>query len=221
MGQVTFDAHWTWTSNYLNYQNIEDPYAPLQWSHDQYSSKIRSVVSAVWALPIGHGKPFLTAAPGPVQFALGGWQADWVAVMETGQFFTPSFAGSDPSNTNTVGGRPDRIANGNFPADKRTLEHWFDAAAFIVPSAGHYGNTSPYSLVGPGLHVHNLTATKSFKAIERINTTFMVAIQNLFNHPTFATPAANISSQGTVGVISSTKGYLGARTIELRLRVQF
>jgi hypothetical protein len=36
-----------------------------------------------------------------------------------------------------------------------------------------------------------------------------------------APPAANISSAGTVGVISSTKGYLGARTIELRLRVQF
>jgi hypothetical protein len=28
MGQSNFDAHWTWTSNYLNYQNIEDPYAP-------------------------------------------------------------------------------------------------------------------------------------------------------------------------------------------------
>ena len=90
-----------------------------------------------------------------------------------------------------------------------------------MPSAGHYGNTSPFSLVGPGLHVHSLTVTKSFKALERINTTFMVAMQNLFNHPTFAVPAANISSTGTVGVISSTKGYLGARTIELRLRVQF
>ena len=79
----------------------------------------------------------------------------------------------------------------------------------------------PYALVGPGLTVHNMTVSKNFEARERIHTTFMVAIQNLFNHPTFANPAANISSQGTVGVISSTKGYLGARTIELRLRLQF
>jgi len=50
---------------------------------------------------------------------------------------------------------------------------------------------------------------------------FQVAVQNLLNHPTFATPSGNISSQGTVGVITSTKGYLGARTIELRLRIQF
>ena len=69
--------------------------------------------------------------------------------------------------------------------------------------------------------MHNLTVSKNFKTRERINTTFMVAVQNLFNHPTFAPPAANISSAGTVGVITSTKGYLGARTIELRLRVQF
>ena len=90
-----------------------------------------------------------------------------------------------------------------------------------MPAAGHYGNASPFSLEGPGLTVHNLSVSKAFKARERFNTTFMVAVQNLFNHPTFAAPAANISSAGTVGVISATKGYLGARTIELRLRVQF
>jgi hypothetical protein len=220
-GQVTFDAHWTWTSNYLNYQNIEDPYAPMHWSHDQYSSKFRGVVSAVWAMPFGHGKRFLTNAPRAVDFALGGWQADWIAIMETGQFFTPSFSGTDTSNTNTVGGLPDRIGNGNLPSDQRTLEHWFDPSAFVVPQAGHYGNASPFSLVGPGLYVHNLTVSKSFKTHERVLTTFMVAVQNLLNHPTFAPPSGNISSAGTVGVITSTKGYLGARTIELRLRIQF
>ena len=220
-GQVTFDAHWTWTSNYLNYQGIEDPYAAMRWSHDQYSSKFRAVASAVWAMPFGHGKPILTNAPRAVDFALGGWQADWVVIAETGQFFSPSFSGVDTSNTNTVGGLPDRIANGNLPSGQRTLEHWFDASAFVVPSPGHYGNASPFSLVGPGLYVHNLTVSKNFKALERINTTFMVAAQNLLNHPTFATPAANISSTGTVGVVTSTKGYLGARTVELRLRVQF
>jgi len=76
-------------------------------------------------------------------------------------------------------------------------------------------------LEGPGLYVHNLTVTKHFKLRERYNVTFNAVAQNLLNHPTFAAPAANISSQGTVGVITSTKGYLGARTVELRLRLQF
>jgi hypothetical protein len=221
MGQLTFDAHWTWTSNYLNYSGIEDPYAPLRWSHDQYTSKFRGVITAAWSMPFGRGKKFLTNAPGAVDFVLGGWQANWVSIMETGQFFTPSFSGSDPSNTNTSGGRPDRIANGNLPSDQRTLEHWFNAAAFAVPRPGTFGNAGQYILEGPGLNVHSMTVSKTFKTREQFRTTFMAAFQNLFNHPSFATPAANISSPGTVGVITSTKGYLGARTIELRLRLQF
>ena len=221
MGSLTFDAHWTWTSNYLNYQGIEDPYAPLRWSHDQYSSKFRGVITVAWALPVGHGKKFLTNAARPVDFLLGGWQANWVSIMETGQFFTPSFSGSDPSGTNTSGGRPDRIDNGNLPADQRTLEHWFNAAAFAVPRLGTYGNAGQYVLEGPGMNVHSLTVSKSFMTHEWLRTTFMCAVQNVFNHPSFANPASNISSPGTVGVISATKGYLGARTIELRLRLQF
>jgi hypothetical protein len=141
--------------------------------------------------------------------------------MESGQYFTPSFSGADPSNTNTTSGRPDRVRDGNLPSDERTLERWFDTTAFVVPRPGNYGNTAQYALEGPGLHVHNLTVSKNFKARERITVTFMSAIQNLFNHPTFSTPAANISSPGTVGVITSTRSYLGARTVELRLRLQF
>jgi hypothetical protein len=221
MGQLTFDAHWTWTSNYLNYQGIEDPYAPLQWSHDQYTSRFRGVVNVAWTLPFGRGKKFLAGAPRAVDFALGGWQANWIGIMESGQYFTPSFSGSDTSNTNTTSGRPDRIRDGNLPSSERTLERWFDTSAFVVPARGTYGNTAQFALEGPGLHVHSLTVSKSFKARERINVTFMSAIQNLFNHPTFSTPAANISQPGTVGVISSTRSYLGARTVELRLRLQF
>jgi hypothetical protein len=156
-----------------------------------------------------------------VDFILGGWQADWVGVLETGQFFSPSYSGSDPSGTNTVGGLPDRIANGNMPSSQRTIDHWFDASAFAVPQLGYFGNASPYSLVGPGLNVHNVTVSKNFRAHERYLTTFMVTAQNIANHPGFSTPSTNISSPGTVGVITGTKGYLDARTIELRLRFQF
>ena len=48
----------------------------------------------------------------------------------------------------------------------------------------------------------------------------MVAAQNPSNQ-IFATPAANISPAGTVGVISATKGYVVARRVELRPRIQF
>ena len=134
MGQVTFDAHWTWTSNYLNYQNIEDPYAPLRWSHDQYSSKFRAVVSAVWSMPFGHGKKFLDQRAAPGRFRA------WAAGRPIGSRSWKPASSSRPVSPASIPRIPTPSAD--FPTasataicrpDQRTLEHWFDASAFTVP----------------------------------------------------------------------------------------
>jgi hypothetical protein len=41
---------------------------------------------------------------------VGGWRTSYVATLQSGLFFTPSFDGFDPSNTNTFGGRPDVVS---------------------------------------------------------------------------------------------------------------
>jgi hypothetical protein len=53
---------------------------------------------------------------------LGGWQLSGSYIAQTGEFLTPTFSGSDPSNTQTVGGIPDRIGNGNLPGEQRTID---------------------------------------------------------------------------------------------------
>ena len=133
--------------------------------------------------PSDAGRQFLANAPRVLDLALGGWQANWIAIMESGQYFTPSFSGADPSNTNTTSGRPDRLRDGNLPTGERTLERWFDTAAFAVPRPGTYGNTAQYALEGPGLHVHNLTVSKNFKIRERINFTFMYGCPERIQSP--------------------------------------
>jgi hypothetical protein len=45
-------------------------------------------------------------APRAVDFVVGGWQPDWIADFETGQFFSPGYSGSDPSGTNNNIGLP-------------------------------------------------------------------------------------------------------------------
>ena len=221
VGAVTFDAHWTWASNYNNLLNLENPYAPLLWNRDPYTSRHRVVLNSIWSLPFGKGRRFLSATPGVVDQLLGGWQVYWIAYLETGQFFTPSFSGADPSNTNTTGGLPDRIANGNLPPDQRSIGHWFDTSAFVRPPQGRFGNSGVNILEGPGLQEHSLTLGKTFAVTERFRFTFMAAAQNAFNHPNFDLPAANISAPGSAGVISSTRGFAPARQIMLRGRVDF
>lgn len=222
-GAVAFDVHWTLASNYWNYQNLENPYAPLFWERDPNTVRQRFVVNAVYQLPFGKGKRLLSGANSALNHVVGGWQLYWIGFMETGQFFGPTFSGADPSGTNTTSGRPDRLANGNLPAGERTLTRWFDPTAFARPTAGRFGNSGTNILEGPGLNLHNLTLGKTFPITERIKFTFMAASQNVSNHPNFNNPAANINASN-VGVISGTRAFSatgGARQIMLRGRIQF
>jgi hypothetical protein len=223
LGSLTFDAHWTWASNYNNMGDTTDPYAPLGWGRDTYTTRHRAVVNTVWEIPAGKGRRYLSAAPAIVNHALGGWQLYWIAYFESGWFFTPSFSGSDPSNTNSFGGRPDRICNGNLAAGERTIHRWFDASCFAVPPAGsgRYGSAGTNFLEGPGYHMHHISLAKTFDLTERWKFTFTAAGANAFNHPNFSTPSANISTPGSVGVVSGLRPGAPSRRIELRGRIDF
>jgi outer membrane receptor protein involved in Fe transport len=220
VGSVSFDVHWTLASNYWNYQNLENPYAPLFWERDPNTVRQRVVINTVWQLPFGKGKRYMSNAHPAVDQLLGGWQLYWIASMETGQFFGPTFSGADPSNTNTTSGRPDRLANGNLPSDQRSIARWFDPTAFARPSVGRFGNSGTNILEGPGLHKHDLTLSKTFSIKERLRFTFMAVAQNIANHPIFSNPASNINATN-VGVVSSTRAYAPARQIMLRGRISF
>ncbi|MFN7921555.1 MAG: carboxypeptidase regulatory-like domain-containing protein [Bryobacteraceae bacterium] len=223
VGMVTFDVHWTLASNYWNYQNLENPYAPLFWERDPNTVRQRFVINSIFQVPVGKGKRVLSNAGPVAEQIVGGWQIYWTGFMETGQFFGPSFSGADPSNTNTTSGRPDRLTNGNLSTSERRLNRWFDPAAFARPVAGRFGNSGTNVLEGPGLNQHNLTIGKTFPITERIKFTFMAAAQNIANHASFNNPAANINASN-VGVISGTRQFSaigGSRQIMLRGRVTF
>ncbi len=221
VGMLTLNAHWTWSSNYNTTTVLHDPYAEPVWSRDPYTARHRVVVNTVWELPVGKGRRYLAGAPAVADHILGGWQLYWIAYFETGQFFSPSFSGRDPSNTNTVGGLPDRICDGNLPAGERSIDRWFDASCFAVPPTGRFGNSGAYVLEGPGLHMHNISLAKTFDLTERFKFTLTGAASNAFNHANFAVPASNISAPGSVGVISDVRDGGRSRRIELRGRIDF
>jgi Carboxypeptidase regulatory-like domain/TonB dependent receptor len=233
VGQLTFDSHWTWASNFNNYdsstagnppittQNLENPYAPLQMAHDVYTPRHRVVLNVVWEVPVGKGRRYLSHAPAVVDHVLGGWQVYWIGYLQTGFFFTPSFSGSDPSNTNTIGGRPDRICNGNLPSSQRNVNHWFDTSCFMTPPAGRFGNSGSNFLEGPGYNMQDISVSKTFNLTERFKFTFSAAAANALNHPNFNVPSSNISAPGSVGVISSVQDGAPARQIEVRGRIDF
>lgn len=231
LGHLTFDANYTYANSMANYLNLQNPYDLLQWNHDQYTARQRAVIEFLYPLPFGKGQRWGSNMPAFADAVVGGWRVNWISTFQSGQYFSPSFSGSDPSHTNTVGGVPDRICNGNLGSGQRGPNHWFNAACFAVPQAGHFGDSGVDILEGPRTNVSNMTIGKEFPIKERFRLTLEGLFLDMFNTPTYAFPAANISSPGTVGVISSSLGGLnvgggmvetgGERAIVLRARIEF
>jgi hypothetical protein len=191
---------------------------------------------AVYDLPAGKGQRFLANAPAAVQYALGGWRASWTAVLQSGQYFAPSFTGFDPSGTGTIGGLPDRVGNGNSTG--QGISHYFDASAFVVPGCpattplctpaapiGRFGNSGLAILSGPPTRNLDFALLKEFKYADRYVLRFSMTMANALNHPNFTIPATNISAPATVGTVSSlTKALFGdpsPREIDFMLRLSF
>src|SRR5262249_15491962 len=151
---------------------LQDPYHVKSWNRDQYTARNRFVSTATYTLPFGKGKRYMAQAPKALDIAAGGWRMMWITLFQGGMYFSPSFSGSDPSNTNTSGGLPDRIANGNYPAGQRTVTNWFSAAAFAVPAPGRFGNSGVNVLEGPGIAIQDLSIVKSFPIKDRLRAEF-------------------------------------------------
>jgi hypothetical protein len=226
-GAFTFIAHYTLSNAMSDWLNLQDPYDHYFWNRDQFNSRHRTVINTIWDLPFGKGRRWMSNPHPVAQFVLGGWQTQTVHYFQSGQYFSPSFSGSDPSNTNTVGGTPDRIANGNLPADQRQVQRWFDASAVAVPAAGRYGNSGLNILEGPGWNLHHLTVVKQFNVTERWKVLFQTNIADIFNTPHYNFPMANISQPQQVARLfqaqdsGNSRERGSQREITFRLRIEF
>jgi hypothetical protein len=228
---LSFMGAWTWAKNLTDVDEtggveggttLENAYDRARERGDaRYTPRHRFISTAIWELPFGQGKAFLNQG-GLAQAVLGGWQLSGSFIAQTGEFLTPTFAGSDPSNTQTVGGTPDRVGNGNLPSDQRTIDRWFDASAFAVPpaNAGRFGNSGRGIIVGPGRQTASAALFKSFPVRERMFFRVQISFTNLFNRANFDVPALNISAPAAVGTIRSIQtrdlagprnGLIGAR----------
>ena len=211
---LQFQAAWTWAKTITDTDEVgiteggptlEDAYNRIRERADaQYSPRHRFVSNVIWQLPIGKGHAVMNRG-GVADWILGGWQLSLIYNAQTGEYFTPTFSGTDPSNTQTIGGIPDRVKNGNLPTDQRTIDKWFDASAFVAPPNGRFGNSGKNILIGPGRQALNLGLFKSFHPTERTSFRVQATFTNATNHPNFGAPNAGISAPASVGTVRSVQ----------------
>ena len=185
----------------------------------------RFLLSAVYDVPVGQNRKFLSHMDRISDLAIGGWSMSTVSLWETGPYLTPTTSSSfDPGNLNlSYRGsfqRPDCIGNGNI-ANPATASMFNMVACNAIP-AGPVGNCGVGILEGPGTATIAAGLSKTFHRTGRMRMRFESTFTNLCNHPNFAPPPTNVTSS-SFGIVQSVQNAenSGNRTGQVSLRLDF
>jgi len=177
-----------------------------------------------YQLPFGNGQRFGSGASGVVDRLIGGWQWNGIVNAQGGFPFTP-LAGSNISGTGDANQSDTPNWNRNFkgPVILGKPDQWFDPNAFVMPTAGTFGNVARGSLRGPGLVSFDTSLFKRVRISEELNLQFRAEAFNVFNHANFSYPNQIVFSgngySSSAGVISTTA--TTSRQIQFALKLQF
>ena len=171
---------------------LSNPFNPrADWGLATFDVRNAAAISATYALPLGHGKRFLSGANGVANGLLGGWTVNSIVGVQSGFPFTPQLS-YNPSNNgdsrNPV--RPFLNPAFNGPVVLGNPNEWFNPNAFIAPPSNSmfYGNAPRDAYIGPGLATWDFSVFKEIPVRERMNVEFRAEIFNLLNRNNFNTP---------------------------------
>jgi hypothetical protein len=169
-------------------------------------------LSAIYALPIGRGRMYLSNLSGIGDAILGNWEVGTIVNARSGLPIDIRVTRPDTvcvTSAGVVGGagctfvintpgggssrnvrRPDLIPGVNpFLGNDR---QFLNPAAFAIPAPGTFGNLLRNSLHGPNFWQADFVMNKRFRITEASNVEFKAEFFNIFNHTNFANPPATL-----------------------------
>ncbi len=164
-------------------------------------------LSAVYQLPFGAGKPYLSS-PGIARTILGGWTLSTIATSQTGLPFNITITrsnGSVPGDLAVSGEERPNLAPGVSltPPGGSTPQEWVNPAAFSTPAAGTFGDLGRNAFRAPGISDVDLGLAKEISFVESVRLRLRADVFNLFNRAQYGAPNASLSASN-FGVITST-----------------
>jgi hypothetical protein len=178
-----------------------------------YDVRHRGVVSYVYQLPFGQGRRWGNDSGALVDAFIGGWQLSGITTMTTGRPFTVFL---QTGVNNGAPSWPNRIGSGKL--DNPSVDQWFNPADFVAPPPNTYGDSGRGILYAPGHINFDTSLSKRFTLKGRANLEFRWDAFNLFNHPAFGFPNANIGN-ANVGRITTTVA--DNRSMQFALKLNF
>jgi hypothetical protein len=203
----------------LNRNNLRQDWGPSALTPASQAS-----ISANYELPFGHNQRWMNDVSRVRSKFVSGWQVNGIGTFLSGFPFTPLIGSNRSGDGDTR--NPDRPSvNPAFtgPVVTGNPNQWFNPAAFILPTAGTYGNLGRGTLKGPGLADVDFSLFKNTAVTERTNLQFRAEFFNIFNRSNYGPPNTTVFSSGNVspsaGLITATATF--PRQIQLGLKLMF
>lgn len=197
---------------------------PTDWGRSALNPENQVSISARYELPFGRGKPWLSNVSNIGNQFVGGWQLNGIGTWLSGFPFTPQVGSNRSGDGDTR--NPDRPNyNTAFigPIVTGNPNQWFNPNAFVLPTAGTYGNVGRGVFSGPGLAEVDLSLFKNISFTERVRLQIRAEFFNMANHANFGTPNAIVFSgaqiSSTAGLITSTA--TTSRQIQFGMKLMF
>jgi hypothetical protein len=196
-----------------------------EYGRSDFDVRQRFVFNSIYELPLGHGHKLFGS--GPLAYLAGGWQVSGILTLQGGRPITV-YVQANQSNTFNNSDRPNLVGDPN--SGPRTVEQWFNTAAFQVPRvtptgaippgnvAPLFGNAGRNIVNGPGYANVDFALHRRFQLWERLAMQFRAELFNAFNHPNFNLPVAVADDTANFGKITSA---LNPRQIQFGLKLIF
>lgn len=185
-----------------------------------------NTTSFVYQLPFGKGRQFGAKWNAVLDGIAGGWEINTINTANTGLPVNVVYA---PAAANDVTGRipdyrgeavmrPNVVGNPTDLRGTNMLDHYFDGAAFAIPSpSAPFGNSGRNAYRTPNFNQWDLGVDKTFRIHEDIGLQFRSEFFNALNHTNFGFPDATVTD-AAFGTIRQT---YPARQVQFALKLMF
>lgn len=236
-------GHYTWSQAF----NFDGDYFPIDPSVNYGPNSLNRrhvfVLTGLWELPFGKGKPIAGNVSRGLNYLIGGWQINTITNWSGGLPFSPNYAecGSDrdtgPCRPDMVGELKTGVSN-TITSDG--FVQYFDAIGPLAnngdttgpwrrPEVGSFGTARRNSLRGPHFSNTDLSVFKNVAFTERFHGQFRLEFTNVFNHRNNGTPGifwsefggggGNCIDCGDGGRVNSLSGQM--RQMQMALKLTF
>ena len=217
--QASYTYSHTLDQNSNNPGSIVNSYNPqADYGNSDQDIPSRFVASANYTLPL--------KASGSLRHFVQGWQLNSIVTLSDGIPFSVLAGSNSLGIADGITPRATLLpgsGKGSFSPGKRTLQQWFNTAAFTNPGPQQWGNSGRNILQGPGTKAIDFSVFKNIPLRESTTLQLRSEFFNLFNTPQFNNPNATVGNG--FGIISSagspTTLQRTSREIQLAAKISF